>query len=151
MLSSPEILIAGASVVDTSGGHVDTPQWPGVFDPTGVQEQGAGTRGLLGNLRDPSVSTDMPGSGTGITTPRPSALRRAAGSEQDARVVSPNEGNEVRRKGRVGVGATRSTAEPGEPSRGTRRREGEAVSHNRWRETWRVHRNPWTCSRNNNG
>ena len=70
MLSSPEILIAGASVVDTSGGRVDTPQWPGVFGPTGVQEQGEGTRGWLGNLRDPSVSTDMSGSGTGIPTPR---------------------------------------------------------------------------------
>ena len=42
MLSSPEIFIAGASVVDTSGGHVDTPQWPGVLGPTGVQEQGGG-------------------------------------------------------------------------------------------------------------
>ena len=114
MLSSPEILLAGASVVDTYGGRVDTPQWPGVFGPTGVQEQGAGTRGALGNLRDPSVSTDMAGSGTGITNPRPSALRRAAGSEQDARVVSPNEGNEVRREGRTGVGASRSTVEPGE-------------------------------------
>jgi hypothetical protein len=81
MLSSPEILIAGASVVDTSGGRVDTPQWPGVFGPTGVQEQGVGTRGLLGNLRAPSVSTDKSGSGTGIPTPRPTALRRDAGSE----------------------------------------------------------------------
>src|SRR5271168_46343 len=114
MLSSPEIFIAGAFVVDTSGGRVDTPQWPGVFGPTGVQEQGAGTRGSLGNLRDPSVSTDKSGSGTGIPTPRPRALRRDAGSKQDARVVSPNEGNEVRREGRTGVGASRSTDEAGE-------------------------------------
>ena len=120
MLSSPEILIAGASVVDTSGGRVDAPQWPGVFGPTGVQEQGAGTRGWLGNLRDPSVSTDKSGSGTGIPTPRPTTQRRVAGSEQDARVVSPNEGNEVRREGRTGVGASRSTDESGEPFRGTR-------------------------------
>ena len=114
MLSSPEILFAGASVVDTYGGRVDTPQWPGVFGPTGVQEQGAGTRGALGNLRAPSVSTDMSGSGTGIPTPRPTAPRRVAGSKEDARVVSPNEGNEVRREGRTGVGASRSTVEPGE-------------------------------------
>ena len=127
MLSSPEILLAGASVVDTSGGRANTPQWPGVFGPTGVQEQGAGTRGALGNLRDPSVSTDMAGSGTGITTPRPSALRRAAGSEQDARVVSPNEGNEVRRDGRMGVGAFRSSDEAGERAlRGTLWSEGDA-------------------------
>jgi hypothetical protein len=151
MLSSPEILIVGASVVDTSGGRVDTPQWPGVFGPAGVQEHGAGTRGLLGNLRAPSVSTDIPGTGTGIPTPWPTTPRRVAGSEQDARVVSPHEGNEMWRKGRMGVGAPRSTVETGEPLRGTRRREGGAVSHNRWRETWRVHRNPWTCPRNNNG
>ena len=97
MLSSPEIFIAGASVVDTSGGRVDTPQWPGVFGPTGVQEQGAGTRGLLGNLRDPSVSTDISGSGTGIPTPRnPRSCVPTAGSKQGARVVSPREGNEAR-------------------------------------------------------
>jgi len=53
---SLEILFAGASVVDTSGGRVDTPQRPGVFGPTGVQEQGARTRGWLGNLGDPVVS-----------------------------------------------------------------------------------------------
>ncbi len=28
--------------------------------PTGVQEQGAGTRGSLGNLRDPAVSIELP-------------------------------------------------------------------------------------------
>jgi len=38
-------------------------------------------------------------------------------------VVSPSEGNEVRREGRTGVGAPRSTVETGEPFRGTRRRE----------------------------
>ena len=129
MLSSPEIFFAGASVVDTSGGRVDTPQWPGVFGPTGVQEQGAGTRGALGNLRAPSVSTDMSGSGTGIPTPRsPRSRVPAAGSKQGARVVSPNEGNEVRREGRTGVGASRSTDEPGELTQGTLVREGGNVS-----------------------
>ncbi len=100
--------------MDTSGGRVDTPQWPGVFGPTGVGEQGEGSRGWLGNLGDPSVSTDISGSGTGMPTPRPTTQRRVAGSEQGARVVSPNEGNEVRREGRTGVGASRSTVEPGE-------------------------------------
>jgi hypothetical protein len=109
MLSSLEILIAGAFVVDISGGHADMPQRPSVFGPTGVQERGAGTRGLLGNLRDLSVSTDISGSGSGILTPRPTTQRRVAASEQDARVVSPSEGNEVRRNGRTGVGATHST------------------------------------------
>ena len=46
----------------------------------------------------------------------------------DATVVSPSEGNEVRREGRQGVGAPHSTVEAGEPSRGTPRREGDAVS-----------------------
>ena len=83
MLSSPEIFFAGASVVDTYGGRVDTPQWPGVFGPTGVQEQGAGTRGTLGNLRAPSVSTDMSGSGTGIPTPRaPGRASRPVGANR---------------------------------------------------------------------
>jgi hypothetical protein len=114
MLLSPEILIVGASVVDRSGGRVDAPQWPGVLGPAGVREHGAGTRGLLGNLRAPSVSTDISGSGTGIPTPRPTTPRRVAGSEQDARVVSPHEGDEVRREGRVGVGAPHSSDEAGE-------------------------------------
>src|SRR4051794_28326682 len=76
---------------------------------------------------------------------------RPMGAKRDARVVSPNEGNEVRREGRTGVGAPHITTEAGEPSRGTRRRKGGAVSRNRWGETWRVHWNPWACPRNNNG
>ena len=66
-------------------------------------------------------------------------------------MVSPSEGNEVRRDEWQGVGASHSTDEAGEPTEGTPRREGDAVSNNRWRETWRVHRNPWTCPRNNDG
>jgi hypothetical protein len=38
-------------------------------------------------------------------------------------MVSPSEGNEVRRKGRQGVEVSHSTAEPGEPSRRTLGRE----------------------------
>ena len=34
-------------------------------------------------------------------------------------VVSPSEGNEVRREERLGVGASRSTDDVGEPFRGT--------------------------------
>jgi len=60
VLLSPETyLIAGAFVVDTSGGHVEAPQWPGVLGPTGVREQGTGTQGLPRNLGDPAVSTDI--------------------------------------------------------------------------------------------
>src|SRR5438105_1480272 len=64
---------------------------------------------------------------------------------------SPNEGNEVRREGRPGVGASPSNGEAGELDRRTPRSEGDAVSNDRWRETGRVHRNPGTCPRNTNG
>src|SRR4051794_18850648 len=53
---------------------------------------------------------------------------RPMGANRDAGVVSPSEGNEVRREGRTGVGAPHTTEEAGEPFRGTRRREGGAVS-----------------------
>jgi hypothetical protein len=43
-------------------------------------------------------------------------------------MVSPNEGNEVRRDEGQGVGASHSTVEPGEPARGTLGREGDVVS-----------------------
>jgi hypothetical protein len=57
-----------------------------------------------------------------------SRVRDRRGRNQDAPMVSPSEGNEVRREGRQGVAASRSTVEPGEPSRGTLGREGDAVS-----------------------
>ncbi len=52
------------------------------FGPTGVQEQGAGTRGSLGNLRDPAVSTDISGSGTGIPISPCPRLRVPAGGSK---------------------------------------------------------------------
>ena len=59
---------------------------------------------------------------TGITNPRPTACAtRGGGSGQRpdtkgsvADVVSPSEGNEVRRDGRQGLGASHSTCEAGE-------------------------------------
>ncbi len=81
---APKSSLAGATVVDTSGGRAEAPYRLGAVGPTGVQEQGVGTRGSLGNLRTP-------------------------------------------------------------------RSQGDAVSNNRWRETWRVPRNPWTYPRNNDG
>jgi hypothetical protein len=41
-------------------------------------------------------------------------VRDRGGRTTDAAMVSPSEGNEVRRNGRQGVGASRSTVEPGE-------------------------------------
>jgi hypothetical protein len=80
---APKSLLAGATVVDTSGGRAEAPQWPGVFDPAGVQEQGVGTRGSLGNLRDPAVSVEIAGWRPGLPTPGdPQLQSRAGGDEQ---------------------------------------------------------------------
>jgi hypothetical protein len=62
-------------------------------------------------------------------------VRGRGGRPTDAPMVSPNEGNEVRREGRQGVGASHITVEPGEPSQ---RDPGEGRGRrlmNRWRET----------------
>jgi hypothetical protein len=151
---SLEISLAGASVVDTSGGRVDTPQWPGVFGPTGVLEQGVGTRGVLGNLRDPVVSV--------VDCRLESRLPKL---QVDPQLTSRAGGDEKRTKRRYrqtkatkcGEMGGRESERPivpmkrGNHTEGTPRREGDVVSNNRWRETWRVHRNPWTCPRNNDG
>ena len=50
MRLSPEIdIIAGADVVYSTEGRVAAPQWPGVRDPAGVEEQGT----LTGVLQEP--------------------------------------------------------------------------------------------------
>jgi hypothetical protein len=89
---------AGAFVVDTSGGHVEAPQWPGVLGPTGVQEQGIGTQGLPRNLGDPAVPTDNSGSGTGTSTPR------------SPRPCASTAGSKIRRKGGIAKRRQRSAA-----------------------------------------
>ena len=82
----------------------------------------------------------------------PQSGPRLWGRTGDKTMVSrAREGNEVRREGRQGVGASRSTDEPGEPPRtdpeeGRRRR-----LMNRWRETCQVHRDLRPCPRNNDG
>ena len=147
------LLLAGATVVDTSGGRAEAPQWPGVL---------RSYRGPRTGRRDTRVAREPE---------RPCRLRRdcrlgvpayqlqvdpqlcpeLVGTNRGRTMVSPSEGNEVRRDERQGVGAFHSNVEAGELDRRTPRSEGDAVSTDRWRETWRVHRNPWTCPRNNNG
>jgi len=152
--SSPEIFCSREPPLLTQAGAVPRRRnGLAYFGPTGVQEQGAGTRGSLGNLRDPAVSVVTAGLESRLTNSRliHSSVPSWWGPTGDETMVSPNEGNEVRRDGRQGVGAFHSNVEAGELDRRTPRSEGDAVSTDRWRETWRVHRNPWTCPRNNNG
>jgi hypothetical protein len=64
-----------------------------------------------------------------INSPEPTIARRDRWEQTSTQpVVSPSEGNEVRRDGRSGVGASHSIGEAGEPLRGTPPREGDAVS-----------------------
>jgi hypothetical protein len=79
----PRKIIVGVLALVSRGDRVGTPRWPGVTDPAGVEEQGQGTRGVPRNLGDPSVSTDISGSGTGIPTPRaPGRASRPVGANR---------------------------------------------------------------------
>jgi hypothetical protein len=99
-------------------GPCHTSVWPAECGPAGVQEQGISTQGFPRNLRDPAFShgnSRLDGA-TGTQTPGPAWGLNHAGSEKPSEpVVSPSEGNEVRRKGLREVGVPHSTAEAGEP------------------------------------
>ena len=78
--------------------------------------------GFYGNLGDPDSPLKKTGSGaTGTANSgmirRPCVCGRT-GTKRRRSKVSPSEGNEVRRKDCQEVGASRSTAEPGEPPEG---------------------------------
>src|SRR3954462_14104567 len=61
-------------------------------------------------------------------------IRRPRERNADATEIPPIEGNEVRREGWRGFGASSSTCEAGEPTLGTPRREGGAGPRDRRRE-----------------
>jgi hypothetical protein len=62
-------------------------------------------------------------------SPMPTISRRDRWEQTTTQpVVSPSEGNEAKRDGRWGVGASHTIDEAGEPFRGTPWREGDAVS-----------------------
>src|SRR3954468_9101847 len=125
---SPEIdIIAGADVVHSTEGRVAAPQWPGVRDLAGVEEQGT----LTGVLQEPGRPLRLLGNSRRehrVTNSRPAAGRTRRPRERNAGAtgVPPSEGNEVRREGRRGVGALHTTVDAGEPTRGTPPREGGA-------------------------
>jgi hypothetical protein len=119
----------------------------------GSKNTAKGHSGVPGNLGGPAVSTVIVRLGIrNINSPEPTAARLwPLGANQAQGWYRLGEGNEAGGDERQGVGASRSTDEAGELDRRAPRREGDAVSENRWRETWRVRRNPWTCPRNDNG
>ena len=139
MRLSPEIsLVASPRLVHDAGAvsgslHLVPQKLPG---RAGVEEQGEWSQGSSGNLGDPVVSIVTAGRSPAYQLQAdPRLPSRAVGDEpRDETMVSPSEGNEVRRDGRQGVGASHSTGEPGEPPEGPRGGKGTPF-HNRWRET----------------
>ena len=101
---------------------VEEPE-PGVTGPTGVVEQGMYT---LGSFQEPGRPGRLhPESRKGATgTENPWSVGSAAWPDGSgyrpvhesiaAGVVPPSEGNEARRDGRPGIGASHSTVEAGE-------------------------------------
>jgi len=149
---APKSSLAGAAVVDTSGGRAEAPQWLGASRSyRGPRTGRRDTRVAREPERPCRLHRHLRLGNRKTNSPCPRLCVPAGGSESGARVVSPTEGKEGRRKGRQGVGASHSSDEAGELDRRTPRSQGDAVSNDRWRETWRVHRNPWTCPRNDNG
>jgi hypothetical protein len=122
----------GAFVVDMSGGRV-------VHVTTGPEARERSYRGRRARAMTTRVPQE-PGrpdrfhrhfrlGNRNNNSPMPAVARRDRREQTTTQaVVSPSEGNEARRDGRSGVGASHSTDEAGEPFRGTRRREGDAVS-----------------------
>src|SRR5262245_6684417 len=121
------VIVAGADVFQTTEGRIVAPQWPGVHDPAGVEEQGTFTRvpqepGRPLRLHGRSRS-EIPGD---QLQARGRRTRRRRERNTGAARVPPNEGNEVRREGRRGFGALDSTCDAGEPTRGIPLVEGRA-------------------------
>jgi len=103
--------------------------------PAGVKERSRYALGSPGTWEIPPSPVHGSGWAAGETAWLASVALHARGSEQaSAAQVPPSEGNEARRDGRREVAAPHRTDEAGEPTQGTRRREGGAGERNRWRE-----------------
>ena len=75
------------------------------------------TRDPLGTWETLSSPSKMAGgSPVDQLQDEPQSGPRLWGRTGDKTMVSPSEGNEVRRDGRQGVGASHSTVDPGEPT-----------------------------------
>ena len=87
--------------------------------------------GSPGNLGDPAISTEQAGRRhrhTNSRTIHGSATGADGGQTAVAPVVSPSEGNEVRRDGRQGVAAPHSTLKRGNEPSGPRGAKGSPVA-----------------------
>src|SRR5580693_5685276 len=120
--------LAGADVLNATEGRVAVPQlaWrlrsrrgrrTGHVHLGVLQEPGRPFH-LLGNSRREVPGDQLQARGRRIWRPRE--------RDTDATGIPPSEGNEVRRDGWWGVGASHSTDDAGEPTRGTPPREGGA-------------------------
>lgn len=98
--------------------------------PAGVGEQGTLAWGFPRNLGDLDVSAGYEPVGghrdNKAQAPGEGCPAAWGAKETGQEAVALSEGNEARGEGRRGVGASRSTVEPGEPTRGTPGREGDA-------------------------
>ena len=104
MRLSPEILLAGADVVQLTEGRIATPQGPGGRDPAGVEEQGT----LTGVPQEPGrprclhgkSRPELPGDQLQASAAHSPPGERTQAS---ATKVPPSEGNEAWRDGRQEV------------------------------------------------
>jgi hypothetical protein len=118
-----------SSLLSVAGTASARRKGPGVLVPPGSENRAKAHEGSLGTWETRPSPLKIRLGTRNTNSPEPTAARRGRWEQTpDATVVSPREGNEAWRKGRTGVGAPHSTVEAGEPFRGTRRREGGAVS-----------------------
>ena len=150
-LSSP-----GAFVVDMSGGRVGRV----ALGPTERDRSYRGRRARAMAKRVPQepgrprrFHRDFRLGNRKTNSPEPPVVRRRPKGANIRRIGGIGRAKATKRGEMDGGESERLIVpmRPGNRSEGTRRREGDAVSGHRWRETWRVLRNPWRCSRNDNG
>jgi len=154
-------IVAGADAVATAEGSIG---WAELAWPSRSRRGRRAGHVRIGVPQEPGkpcrLHVQSRNGATGTQNPRPTSGATPGGRRGErpdtkhsvANVVPPNEGNEVRREGRQGLGASHSTREAGESRPWeTLWREGDAGSSNRWRETWQVRRDLVPCQRNDNG
>lgn len=151
-LASKWFSVVGVDAVQTAEDYIAAPLWLGSRDPTGVEEQGAYTRGSPETWEVLSFPRSTAGRGYRITNLRPALPRPQRRSE-----TGPHPWYRQTKETKCG-GMDGRNSEPrivpsstGNASVRTRGREGAAEQRNRWRERCQRHRALITSQRNNNG